>query len=115
MFSDLHFLTGLGVCSLCEFGRFHIYNLLVDNSGDNLEDTDDDSDTDDQVDLVGYKQILVCLQSTEVETGKSFLSEIATRLFYGKKKEILSTISFNSAKTMLGHGEPIIIGGYKHN
>ena len=85
----------------------------MDSSEADLDD--DDSDNEDQEHLVGYKQMLVCLQSTEVETDKSFLSELATRLFYGKKQEILSTISFNSAKTMLGNGEPIIIGGYKCN
>ena len=76
-----------------------------------MEDTDDSDSEDQEVEFRGYKQMLLVLQSTEVETGKSFLSEIVTRLFHGKKTGILSTISFNSAKTLLGNGEPIVIGG----
>ena len=96
-----------------EFGRLFCYNCLVDgstseSSGDSEDDSDDDNNQDAEV--RGYKQLLVVLQSTQVETGKSLLADIASRIFHGKKVGLNSTISFNCAKTLLGRGEPVLIG-----
>ena len=111
---DLLFLLGLGVCSLVEFGRYLAYNILVDgSSGNDDEDSEDEDSVAAGAELVGYKQLLLVLQSNEVETGKSLLANIASRIFHGKKVELMSTISFNNARTMLGRGEPIIIGECK--
>jgi plasmid replication initiation protein len=71
--SQLCYFLGLGVCALAEFGRFLIYNILVDGGrGEEMEDTDDSDSEDQEVEFRGYKQMLLVLQSTEVETGKSF-------------------------------------------
>ena len=102
----------MGVCILTEFGRFLIYNLLVDGEQSEYSDDSDASDGEmDQNDgFRGYKQMMVILQSQAVETGKSFFSEVLVRMFHGRKHGIFSTISFDSAKKLLGKGEPVIIG-----
>ena len=105
--------SGLGVCVLAEFGRFLNYNLVVD--GEREEDEEENSDNDNEEDcfLQGYKQMILILQSGTVETGKSFLCEVLARMFHGKKHGICSTISFDSARKLLGNGEPVIIGKKK--
>ena len=112
--NPLYFIClGLGVCVLAEFARFLIYGLLVD--GEQNEDVDS---SDDEADVAmqendffrGYKQMILILQSETVETGKSFLSEMLARMFHGSKHGISSTISFDSARKLLGKGEPVIIG-----
>ena len=93
------------MCVLAECGRFLLYNILVDG-----EDCDtDDQEPDDSSDI-GYKQMLLVLQSTEVETGKSFLADLILRIFHGVKTSKHATLSFESAKTLLGRGEPVVIG-----
>ena len=111
-------MLGLGVCSLVEFGRLLSYNILVDGStGENYGDSDDgdsdDGENEQEAEFRGYKQLLLVLQSTQVETGKSLLADIATRILHGRKTELKSTISFNCAKSLLGRGEPVVIGGLK--
>ena len=100
------------MCVLAEFGRFLIYNLLVDGQNDEDSDDSDESDNENEQAEVfhGYKQMLLVLQSQAVETGKSFLSEILVRIFHGKKQGIHSTLTFDSAKNLLGKGEPVVIG-----
>ena len=83
-----------------------LYDILVD--GENLIDDDDEDLLGD--DFRGYKQMLLVLQSQQVETGKSFLSEVLVRMFHGKKQGIHSTLSFDSAKFLLGRGEFVVIG-----
>ena len=61
-----------------------LYDILVD--GENLIDDDDEDLLGD--DFRGYKQMLLVLQSQQVETGKSFLSEVLVRMFHGKKQGI---------------------------
>ena len=70
-------------------------------------------ENEQEAEFRGYKQLLLVLQSTQVETGKSLLADIATRIFHGRKTELKSTISFNCAKSLLGRGEPVVIGGLK--
>ena len=102
---------GLGVCLLAEFGRFILYNCLVDGQDTNMQDEgNEDDDAADEEEFVGYKQMMLVLQSGEVETGKSFLSDVLLRIFYGVKHVKHSTLSFDSAKSLLGKGEPVIIG-----
>lgn len=97
---------GLGVCILAEFGRFLIYPLLVDGE----QNEDDESSDGNSAIFRGYKQMILVLQSETVETGKSFLCEVLARIFYGSKHGICSTVSFDSARRLLGKGEPVIIG-----
>ena len=91
-----------------------MYNLLVDGgcdeSGD--EEEEDDATNDTVAEFSGYKQMMLVLQSQAVETGKSFLSEILVRIFHGKKMGVHSTLSFDSAKSLLGRGEPVVIDDY---
>ena len=102
---------GLGVCALAEFGRFLLYNVLVDGaSAEDIVDSDDSLSEAPEIEFRGYKQMLLVLQSQQVETGKSFMSEVLLRIFHGKKIGLLSTLSFDSAKTLLGNGEPVVIG-----
>ena len=83
----------------------------MDGAGaEDLMDSDDSLSEAPEIEFRGYKQMLLVLQSQQVETGKSFLSEILLRIFHGKKIGLLSTLSFDSAKTLLGNGEPVVIG-----
>ena len=107
---------GLGVCVLAEFGRFLLYNAVVDGE----DSAQDNLDIEEEIDhgdagFHGHKQMMLVLQSNEVETGKSFISELLVRIFHGKKTGIFSTISFDSAKVLLGRGEPVVIGGFENN
>lgn len=70
----------------------------------------EEDDAADEEEFVGFKQMMLVLQSGEVETGKSFLSDVLLRIFYGGKHVKHSTLSFDSAKSLLGKGEPVIIG-----
>ena len=81
---------------------------MVDNQQDN-NDSDDESDSEND-DLSGYKQMILILQSQCVETGKSFFCELLSRIFHGRKQDIHSVLSFESAKVMLSKGQPVIIG-----
>ena len=92
---------------LAEFGRFLLYNVLVDGDS-NISGEENEEDGADG--LRGYKQLLLVLQSSECETGKSFLSDVLLRIFYGYKHAKHSTVSFDSAKVLLGNGEPVVIG-----
>jgi hypothetical protein len=102
------YVLGLGVCVLAEFGRFLLYNILVDGEDCNTQEAE--LEETDEEEFRGYKQMLLVLQSGEVETGKSFLAEILLRIFHGRKHAIHSTLSFESAKSLLGKGEPVVIG-----
>jgi len=111
-------IPGLGVCSLVEFGRLLCYNLLVDGTtGENCGDSDDDDSdgVEQEAEFRGYKQLLLVLQSNQVETGKSLLADIVTRIFHGRKTELKSTISFNCAKSLLGRGEPVVIDDFNND
>ena len=114
----IHVLSsGLGVCILAEFGRVLLYNILVD--GGSSEEGIDNSDSEDESNcdsrLRGYKQMLLVLRSQAVETGKSFIAEILLRLYHGKKTTLHSSLSFDSAKVLLGKGEPIVIDDYNND
>lgn len=91
---------------MAEFGRVLLYNILIDEQGTGDYDIDQD---EDEV-MHGYKQMLLVLQSQSVETGKSFFCELLSRIFHGKKRNIHSILSFESAKHLLSKGEPVIIG-----
>ena len=101
---------------MAEFGRFLLYNILVD-SGEDLGDMEDsDDENDDQVEeFRGYKQLLLVLQSKQVETGKSLLSEVLLRIFHGRKTGLQSTVSFDSAKVLLGKGDPVVIDDFNND
>ena len=103
------FFSGLGICILAEFGRFLCYNLMVDEDQqeNGASDTGSESENDD---LRGYEQLILILQSQCVETGKSFFCELLSRIFHGRKQDIHSVLSFESAKVMLSKGQPVIIG-----
>ena len=106
----------MGVCVLAEFGRFLLYNLLVDGGSDNLEDSSDsDEENEEGNSFRGYKQMLLILQSQGTDTGKSFLSEVLATIFHGKKYGIQSTLSFDVARGFLCKGEPIIIDDYNND
>jgi len=108
--------TGLGVCVLAEFGRFLLYNAVVDGEDCAQENLDNGEENDpDDAGFHGHKQMLLVLQSNEVETGKSFISELLVRIFHGKKTGIFSTISFDSAKVLLGRGEPVVIDDFNND
>lgn len=100
---------GLGLCILAEFGRILLYNLLIDDESTSNEENDSDGESEDYY-TNGYKQMILVLQSQCVETGKSFFCEILSRLFHGRKKDIHSVLSFESAKLLLTRGDPVIIG-----
>lgn len=107
-------LPGLGLCALTEFGRILLYNILVDGDREGPLDESDDEDggpNEDDITFHGYKQMILVLNSQEVETGKSFLAEVLLRIFHGRKIGLNSTISFDSSKEFLKKGEPIVIGG----
>ena len=111
---------GLGICIMTEFGRFLNYNLLVDDEEPENADSDSDEDTDGKDEtkaetVTGYKQMIIILQSQCVETGKSFFCELLSRLFHGRKQDIHSVLSFESAKVLLSKGEPVIIGKLTKN
>ena len=117
----LKFLSflGLGVCVIAEFGRLLLYNILVDSSGED-ENMDDSEDSDNgeapnTEEFRGYKQMLLILRSKSVETGKSFLAELLLRMYHGKKRTLHSTLSFDSAKVLLGKGEPIVIDDWNND
>ena len=78
-----------------------------------MEDSDDEGDGEE--DFHGYKQMLLVLQSKQVETGKSLLSEILLRIFHGRKTGLLSTVSFDSAKWLLGKGSPVVIDDFNND
>ena len=98
------------MCVLAEFSRFLIYNLLVDGEMEDEDEVDLLESGDNGDKFRGYKQMILVLHSEHVETGKSFLCEVLARLFYGSKHGICSIISFDSARKLLGNGEPVIIG-----
>lgn len=98
------YVSGLGICLLAEFGRVLLYNLLID------EENSRDGEPDEEHIMHGYKQMILVLQSQSVETGKSFFCELMSRIFHGKKKNIHSILSFDSAKSLLSMGDPVIIG-----
>ena len=89
---------------MVEFGRILLYNLLIDE-----ENKDADWENEEDV-MHGYKQMILVLQSRCVETGKSFFSELLSRIFHGRKQNIHSVLTFESAKILLSKGDPIIIG-----
>ena len=99
-----------------EFGRFLLYNILVDGGEPlgNLDESDDDIE-EPLAEFRGYKQMLLVLQSKQVETGKSLLSELLLRIFHGKKTGLQSTVSFDSAKVLLGKGEPVVIDDFNND
>ena len=97
----LTLISGLGICLLVEFARVMLYNVLVD---------EESTDLNEETELHGYKQMILILQSRCVETGKSFFSELLSRIYHGKKQNIHSVLSFESAKALLSKGDPIIIG-----
>ena len=107
------------MCVLAEFGRFLIYNLLVDGDCDDEDEDEDEVMSDSEISesmhrvkFMGYKQMMIILQSEAVETGKSFISELLVRIFHGKKAGIHSILSFDSAKSLIGKAEPVIIDDY---
>ena len=97
------------MCVLSEIGRFLSYNALADGEDCNMEKEDDDGGVEAE-EFSGFKQMLLLFQSSEVETGKSFLADIVLRIFHGTKTSKHSTLSFESAKALLGRGEPVVIG-----
>jgi len=109
---------GLGVCVIAEFGRLLLYNCLVDGSGEDENMDDEDSDNGEAPnteEFRGYKQMLLVLRSKSVETGKSFLSELLLRIYHRKKRTLHSTLSFDSAKVLMGKGEPIVIDDWNND
>jgi len=102
------YVSGLGICLLAEFGRVLLYNLLID------EESNRDDEPDEEDIMHGYRQMILVLQSQSVETGKSFFCELMSRIFHGKKKNIHSILSFDSAKLLLSLGDPVIIGKSYH-
>jgi len=107
-------IEGLGLCILAEFGRFLCYNLMVDEDQQDINDADTESESESD-DLMGYKQLILVLQSQCVETGKSFFCELLSRIFHGRKQDIHSVLSFESAKVMLSKGQPVIIDDYMND
>ena len=69
------------MCVLSEIGRFLSYNALADGEDCNVEEEND-------------------------ERG----AEAVLRIFHGTKTGKHSTLSFESAKSLLGRGEPVVIG-----
>ena len=111
---DISF-SGLGLCALTEFGRILLYNLFVDGDREGgSEDSDEEvGPTDQAVVFRGYKQMILIINSQQVETGKSFLADLLLRIFHGRKVGLNSTISFDSCKEFLRKGEPIVVGRFK--
>lgn len=105
------------MCALTEFGRILLYNILVDGDreGPNSDSDDEDDLAQNEINFKGYKQMILILNSQEVETGKSFLAEILLRIFHGRKVGLHSTLSFESAKNCLRTGEPIVIDDYNND
>ena len=95
---------------MAEFGRFLLYNVLIDDECSMEDSHDSDEENNEREVVVGYKQMILVLQSQCVETGKSFFCELLSRMYHGKKQDIYSVLSFESAKWLLSKGEPVIIG-----
>ena len=104
--------SGLGLCGITEFGRILCYNVLVDGEREVQTDESEDETEIAAEDIIfsGYKQMMLIINSQEVETGKSFMAEMLLRIYHGRKVGANGTLSFDSCKEFLRKGEPIVVG-----
>jgi len=110
-------ILGLGLCGITEFGRILLYNILVDGERELQTEESEDERVTSAEDIIfsGYKQMVLVLNSQQVETGKSFMAEMLLRIFYGRKVGANGTLSFDSSKEFFRKGEPVVVDDFNND